>query len=114
MLYEVITPKFYESDRIHIAGLIVSNYSFEHSHWNAKGSLSDWLKEHKVPGIFGIDTRELTKVLREKGCMLGKIEVEDETIEFNDPNKTNLVAKVSVITSYSIHYTKLYEVKVNC
>ncbi len=89
-------PKFYESDRIHIAGLIVSNYSFEHSHWNAKGSLSDWLKEHKVPGIFGIDTRELTKVLREKGCMLGKIEVEDETIEFNDPNKTNLVAKVSV------------------
>lgn len=89
-------PLYHESDRIHISGLIVSDYSFEHSHWNSKGSLSDWLKEYEVPGIYGIDTRELTKILREKGSMLGKIEVEGETIDFNDPNKENLVAQVSI------------------
>ena len=49
--------EFYESNKIHITGLIVSDYSFEYSHWNAIKSLGDWLKEHKVPGLFGIDTR---------------------------------------------------------
>ena len=88
-------PLFHESDRIHISGLIVSDYSFEYSHWNATESLSAWLDRSGVPGIFGIDTRELTKVLREKGAMLGKIEVEGEPINFEDPNKENLVARVS-------------------
>jgi carbamoyl-phosphate synthase small subunit len=87
---------FYESDRIHISGFVISDYSVEYSHWNAKGSLSDWLKENKVPGIYGVDTRELTKILREKGAMLGKIEVEGEEIDFYDPNQENLVARVSV------------------
>ncbi len=87
---------FYESDRIHISGFVISDYSVEYSHWNAKGSLSDWLKENKIPGIYGIDTRELTKILREKGAMLGKIEVEGEEIDFYDPNQENLVARVSV------------------
>ena len=89
-------PKFHESDRIHISGLIISDYSFEYSHWNAENSLREWLIQNKVPGIFGIDTRALTMVLREKGSMLGKIEVEGEEIDFVDPNKDNLVAKVSV------------------
>lgn len=84
--------RFYESDKLHISGLIISDYSFEFSHWNAEKSLSDWLKEAKVPGLFDIDTRALTKILREKGSMLGKIEF-DETIEFSDPNKENLVAR---------------------
>ncbi len=89
-------PSFYESDRVHISGFVISDYSVEYSHWNAKGSLSDWLKENKVPGIYGVDTRELTKILREKGALLGKIEVEGEEIDFYDPNKENLVARVSV------------------
>ncbi len=88
-------PLFYESDRIHIAGLVISDYSFKYSHWNAEKSLADWLKEYKVPGIYDVDTRALTKIIREKGAMLGKIEVDDETIDFVDPNKENLVAKVS-------------------
>ena len=86
--------KYYESDKLHISGLIVSDYSFEFSHWNAEKSLSDLLKEYDVPGLFDIDTRALTKILREKGSMLGKIEFGEE-IEFYDPNKENLVARVS-------------------
>jgi len=64
---------FYESEKIQVTGLIISDFSFEYSHWNAVKSLSDWLKENQVPGIFGIDTRELTKLVREKGTMKGKL-----------------------------------------
>ena len=65
--------RHFESDRLHISGLIVSDYSVEYSHWNATRSLGEWLKQHEIPGIHGIDTRMLTKILREKGTMLGKI-----------------------------------------
>ena len=87
--------KYYESHRLHISGLIIADYSFEFSHWNAEKSLSDWLKEYDVPGIFDVDTRALTKILREKGSMLGKIEFEGRETTFYDPNKENLVAGVS-------------------
>ena len=66
---------FFESEKIHAQAIIVSDYSFEHSHWNAEKSLSDWLKEEKVAGIYGIDTRELTKMLREKGSQIGRAPV---------------------------------------
>jgi len=88
--------KFFESDRIHISGLIISDYSFEYSHWNAEKSLSEWLTENEVPAIFGIDTRALTKVLREHGCMLGKIIVEDKEVDWYNPNTVNLVDEVSI------------------
>jgi carbamoyl-phosphate synthase small subunit len=87
--------KFFESYSMHISGLIVSDYSESYSHWNAKKSLGDWLKTYQVPGIYGIDTRALTKRLREKGTMLGKIIMDDEKIELFDPAKVNLVAQVS-------------------
>jgi carbamoyl-phosphate synthase small subunit len=87
--------KHFESDKMHISGLIVSDYSFEHSHWNAKISLSDWLKKNNVPGIYGIDTRALTKRLREKGTMLGKVISDNKDIPLYDPNKDNLVDQVS-------------------
>ncbi|MDR3235145.1 MAG: glutamine-hydrolyzing carbamoyl-phosphate synthase small subunit [Prevotellaceae bacterium] len=86
---------FYESEHIQVSGFIVSDYSFEHSHWNAEKSLSDWLKEHEIPAIYGIDTRELTKVLREAGTMLGKIVVDNHDTDFADPNNENLVAQAS-------------------
>src|SRR5436189_807853 len=56
----------FESDRVQIAGLIVSESSFSYSHWNATRSLSQWLQEEKVPALTGIDTRALTKYIREK------------------------------------------------
>lgn len=87
--------KYYESQKLHISGLIIADYSFEFSHWNAGKSLSEWLREYNIPGIYDVDTRALTKILREKGSMLGKIEFEDMDIDFYDPNDKNLVAKVS-------------------
>ena len=68
---------FMESERIHAEAIIVSDYSENYSHWNAVESLADWLKREHVPGITGIDTRELTKVLREHGVMMGRIVFDD-------------------------------------
>ena len=69
---------FMESDRIYASAIIVADYSEQYSHWNAVESLADWLKREHVPGITGIDTRQLTKVLREHGVMMGKIIFDDE------------------------------------
>lgn len=90
-------PNFMESDRIYAKGLIVSDYSESYSHWNAVESLADWLKREKVPGITGIDTRELTKVLREHGVMMGKILFDDEpeNIPTADYEGVNFVNQVS-------------------
>jgi len=88
--------KYFESYTLHISGLIVSDYTEAYSHWNAKKSLGEWLNEYKIPGIFGVDTRQLTKILRENGTMLGKIIYNDQDIPLYDPNKENLVAQVSI------------------
>lgn len=69
--------KHFESEKIHVSGLIISDYSFNYSHWNAKISLSDWLIQHRIPAIYGIDTRQLTKILRESGTMKGYIRFND-------------------------------------
>ena len=68
-------PKYFESSGIHISGLIVSSYSWEHSHWSASTSLSAWLTKHHIPAMYGVDTRELTKTLREHGSILGCLQV---------------------------------------
>ncbi|MCK4333008.1 MAG: carbamoyl-phosphate synthase small subunit, partial [Thermoplasmatales archaeon] len=96
--------KYFESNRIQVQGLIITDYSETYSHWNAKKSLSEWMVEHNIPGIYDVDTRELTKKLREKGTMLGKIVYNKENINFEDPNKRNLVAEVSI--KKSITYKK--------
>ena len=67
-----IPPEF-ESSRIHVAALVVGSYSEDYSHFLAGSSLGQWLKESGVPAIFGVDTRALTKKIREKGSMLGRI-----------------------------------------
>lgn len=91
-------PDFMESDRIYAAALIVSDYSEQYSHWNAVESLGEWLQREKVPGITGIDTRELTKVLREHGVMMGKILFDDEpnNVPEADYEGVNFVDRVSV------------------
>lgn len=86
----------FESDRIQIKGLIVSEYSFEYSHWNAKQSLASWLTSQDVPALYGIDTRMLTKRLRDEGTMLGRILFFNEELNFYDPNQINLVEEVSI------------------
>jgi carbamoyl-phosphate synthase small subunit len=93
---------FMESDKIYASAIIVSDYSEAYSHWNANESLADWLKREGVPGITGIDTRELTKVLREHGVMMGQIIFDDEpdnipTAEYEGVNWVDKVSCKDVI-----------------
>lgn len=89
-------PLLMESDRIHVKGLVVADYSETFSHWNAKESLASWLKREKIPAITGIDTRRLTKVLREHGVMMGSIVCCGAAInKSEDYGSVNWVEKVS-------------------
>lgn len=109
-------PAHFEASQIHVSGLVVASYCGEdYSHFLATSSLGTWLKEQGVPAMHGVDTRALTKRIREEGSMLGKLrlqhklrsnvsvngnadydhrEREDtfENIDWYDPNKENLVA----------------------
>lgn len=108
---------FMESEKIHAEAIIISDYSHEFNHWNAVESLGAWLKSEEVPGIYGIDTRALTKLLREKGSMKGKIYFENpDEIDFCDPNAVNQVARVSCkeVHTYGAGAGKKRVVLVDC
>ena len=89
-------PESLESNRIQVSGLIVSTLSKEHSHSTALDRLDSWMRHHNVPGISGVDTRSLTKKLRTHGTMLGKLMVDEQDVDWDDPNERNVVAEVSV------------------
>lgn len=93
--YGVAPLKYLESEKIQPKGIVVSDYSFKYHHWSAQKSLEDWLVQEGIPGIYGIDTRALTKKLRKEGTMLAKIVVNKENIDFYDPNRENLMPQVS-------------------
>ena len=95
-------PLFMESERIHAKALVVADYSETYSHWNAKESLAVWLQREHIPAITGIDTRRLTKVLREHGVMMGRIVIDGSvcccataTTGTEDYGSVNWVEKVS-------------------
>ena len=83
-------PLYMESEKIHAKALVVADYSETYSHWNARESLASWLKREKIPAITGIDTRRLTKVLRESGVMMGRIEISEKGIVNSDKFATAL------------------------
>ncbi|MBU0458957.1 glutamine-hydrolyzing carbamoyl-phosphate synthase small subunit [Patescibacteria group bacterium] len=96
--------KNFESEAIHVRGVIVAQESRDFSHFNAVSSLHNWMEHHGIPGITGVDTRALTKKLREHGVMLGRIiQCQDSEstfgrnpeVDIEDPNLLNLVAEVS-------------------
>ncbi|KAG6006406.1 hypothetical protein E4U21_007072 [Claviceps maximensis] len=113
-------PAHFESSQIHVAGVVAASYCGEdYSHFLATSSLGTWLKEQGVPAMYGVDTRALTKKIREKGSMLGKMKLQIkgaetvspargavvkapieqfEEIDWVNPNEKNLVAEVSVKT----------------
>lgn len=86
----------FESEKIHVQGVVITSLTLEYSHWNATRSLEQWMIEHKVPGIEGVDTRALTKKLRSAGTQLGKLVVKGKDVPFYDPTNDNLVAQVSI------------------
>ena len=95
-------PLFMESDRIHAKALVVADYSELYSHWNAKESLAAWLQRERIPAITGVDTRRLTKLLREQGVMMGRIEtltrplpVMEGSNDLQDYGAVNWVERVS-------------------
>ena len=90
-------PTFMESEHIHVKALIVADYSERHSHWNARESLSEWLKREHVAGVTGIDTRQLTMILREQGVMMGQILFDDQPdiVPQAEYENVNFVAQVS-------------------
>lgn len=91
--------KRFESGKIQIKGLVVSEYSENFNHWDGKKSLGDWLKSENIPAITGIDTRKLTQKIRKHGTILGKIVIETKKKEpetdFYNPDLDNLVDQVS-------------------
>lgn len=96
--YGVPHPKLFESEKLKIRGLVVSSYFDDTSHYQAKSSLSSWLKKEEVPALCGIDTRSLTQILREFGVMNGQITFTlppKGGIVFADINSVNLVKIVS-------------------
>jgi len=88
-------PKFFESDEIHVSALVVTDSIGDYSHWAACKSLNDWMVENRIPGVYGVDTRTITKKLREKGTMLGKIVYNHQDVDFYNPYNDNLVDMVS-------------------
>ena len=101
-------PTFMESEKIHVKGLIVADYSEKYSHWNAKKSLSEWLKREGIPALTGINTRKLTKRIRERGVMRGRIIIEGletaRSAEQLDYSSVNWVEQVSC--KEVIHYNE--------
>jgi len=98
-------PKTFESNKIHISGLLVGEYCEKPSHWTSVKTLQQWLIENKVPALTGLDTRSLVQKVRDNGSILGRIIIGDKNQQVNlyDPYKDHLVAAVTTkeIKTYS-------------
>ncbi|MEM9448623.1 MAG: glutamine-hydrolyzing carbamoyl-phosphate synthase small subunit [Cyanobacteria bacterium P01_E01_bin.6] len=71
-----VNPDDEESMKPHVKGAIARNITHTPSNWRSTQSLPDYLKEHDIPGIYGIDTRALTRKIRSVGAMNGAISTE--------------------------------------
>lgn len=108
-------PTQFESDVVQVRGVIVARYTAEYSHPKAVQSLGDWLLHENIVGITGIDTRQLTQILREKGTMLGRIVTKGTpSTSIPDPNLTDLVGEVSCRESYTLDGPGPHVVVIDC
>lgn len=112
--YGVPNPRFFESKKIQVKGLIVQNYTNHPSHFESVQTLRDWLKKEGVPAITNIDTRALTAKLRHHGVMLGKLEIAGPLDQMYDPNKENVLPFVSTKTVESYGEGKKHIVLIDC
>src|SRR5215471_13311971 len=83
---ESLTDPSYKGQILVLAYPLIGNYGVAEQN-------GDGLREHKVPGLAGVDTRMLTQRLRASGSMLGKLLCGDDDIALHDPNSDNLVAQ---------------------
>ncbi len=88
-------PERFESETIQVEGLVISGQPQAYSHWNAVKSLREWLKDSEIPPIWGVDTRALTQLIRDQGCMPGRITRDGQKAEWYDPASENQVSRVS-------------------
>ena len=106
---------FFESEKIQVSGLVIANYSEEKYHWSAVKSLGQWLKEYDIPAIYNVDTRSLTKKLRQRGSQLGQIYFNDQNkLTLEDPNERNLVSEVSLTEPVEFKRGKKRIIIVDC
>jgi carbamoyl-phosphate synthase small subunit len=94
-------PINFESDRIQVRGLIVYEACDKPSHYQSERTLHEWLQDEGVPGIFGVDSRRLARVLRERGVMLAQIKIKENGNDIvagkiANPNLADLVGEVSI------------------
>ncbi len=96
--YGVPPKEFWESKKIQVKAVIVQNYIDQPSHFESEKSLGQWLSDERIPALQGIDTRQLTRKLREHGVMLGKIVISHQSSASRqyDPNSENVLSNVSV------------------
>ena len=95
---ELGLEKFFESNKIQVSGLIVTDYSEEYSHWNAAETLDAWMKREGVPGITGVDTRAITKAIRDNGVMGGKIIIGEAETSTLIPQPYDTIDQVANVT----------------
>jgi len=80
-------PNYFESEKIQPRGLVVHELSTTASHWNLSMTLDEWMNNEKIPGISGIDTRYLTKILRKSGVMMAALVVSENEIDEDEVKK---------------------------
>lgn len=103
---------YLESDRIQCSAVVVADVAEKFSHHRAVESLASWCKRHGVPGITGVDTRAITRLLRDQGTTLGRLVTGEDTDapapkkeEYWDPSQENLVDQVSTKEPYVLNPT---------
>ena len=93
-------PKYFESEQIQIKGLLIHNLAALASHWSCVKTLDQWLYEEKIPGIFGVDTRRLTKLLRINGVMKGGMFVEESSPMDSSVSDSNSIYQAERLGKY--------------
>ena len=98
-----VMPEDFESGNCHAQAIIVRDFCETPSNFRSNGNIASLLKERGVVGVCGVDTRELTRIIRDEGSMRAAIVSEfpaDTSVLFNTPANTGLVSQVSTKETY--------------
>ncbi|MDR1094102.1 MAG: carbamoyl phosphate synthase small subunit [Clostridiales bacterium] len=105
-----VIPGDFESAKIHASGYVVKEWCAAPSNFRSEGDISALLKRKKIPGLYGIDTRALTKIIREHGVMNGRIASDPKSVDLDEIKAyrvENSVAGASVKKAYAVKPDKV-------